>query len=219
MPVQNSVVKAIRRGVLKNPAFGMRGFPPNVRTRTVKGALRRVRGDKLLGTLRNQFGLGSKALAKHSNRMKLGTLRSKRGVNSEKDILKGLMGLLGGRDTNINGQIRAKRADTKLKNFLALFGRGKATVAGHSGEMHLGTLRTKRGVSSVKDILNGKMGFKGSRIRNTAGNVRLKRGDTYVGTLEKMYNVNFGGRSDKHLSTLRKERGLTSIKALLNSVR
>jgi hypothetical protein len=213
-----NVSKAIANAA-KKTAMGMRGFPPNVRTRNANGALRRVRGDKLLKTVRDQFSLSPKSLAGHSGNMELGTLRKMRGVDSEKDILRGIKGLLGGRSTNANGQIRGKRADTKLKNFLAQHGRGKATVAGHSGEMHLGTLQNKRGVGSVKEILGGKVGFVGGRERTASGAVRAKRGDTHVGTIEKQYNVDFGGRSDKHLSTLRKEEGVNGIKALLKKIR
>lgn len=58
-----------------------------------------------------------------------------------------------------------------------------------------------------------------SRDRNNDGRFRGKRGDTEVGTIEKMYNVDFGGRSDKHLSTLRRELGATSIEDLVKIAR
>ena len=38
-------------------------------------------------------------------------------------------------------------------------------------------------------------------------------------TLEQQYNVQFPGRNDKHLKTLRKELGENSIKGLLGKVR
>ncbi|MBM3270939.1 MAG: hypothetical protein FJZ01_25175 [Candidatus Sericytochromatia bacterium] len=62
-------------------------------------------------------------------------------------------------------------------------------------------------------------GFKGGRARNIGGAVRQKRGDTLARTLEKMYSVEFPGRNDKHLKTLRKELGANSIKDLLAKVR
>lgn len=203
----------------KLTAAGMKGFPPKFRTRNANGALRRTNGSKLLKTIRDQFNLGADSLAGHSGNMKLGTLKAKRGVNSEKSILNGLFGLKGGRDTNLNGQIRGKRADTLLKTVRENNGLAKDSLAGHSGNMKLGTLQDKRGVSSQADILSGKMGLKGGRDNNLNGAIRAKRGDTHVGTIEKQYSVDFGGRSDKHLSTLRTEKGETSIKRLLDTVR
>jgi len=53
------------------------------------------------------------------------------------------------------------------------------------------------------------------RDRNNDGQFRHKRGDTHVGTLERMYNVDFGVRSDMHVETLRRELGATSIEDLV----
>lgn len=58
-----------------------------------------------------------------------------------------------------------------------------------------------------------------SRDRNEDGRYRAKRGDTHVGTIEQQYGVDFGGRSDKHLSTLRRELGATSIADLVRIAR
>ena len=58
-----------------------------------------------------------------------------------------------------------------------------------------------------------------ARDRNNDGQYRGKRGDTHVGTIERKYNVDFGGRSDKHLSTLRRELGATSIEDLVRIAR
>ena len=96
---------------------------------------------------------------------------------------------------------------------------GADSLAGNSGQMKLGTFEAKRGVGSQADVLSGKMGLKGGRDTNLNGAIRAKRGDTHVGTIEKQYSVDFGGRSDKHLSTLRAEKGETSIKRLLGTVR
>jgi len=57
------------------------------------------------------------------------------------------------------------------------------------------------------------------RDRNDNGRYRGKRGDTHVGTIEQAYNVDFGGRSDKHLSTLRRELGASSIQDLVRIAR
>ncbi len=282
-----AISKTISKAVAKkfNAAIGMKGFPPNVRSRNLNGALRRVRGDKLIKTVRQQFQLGAESLAGHSGNMKLGTLRKMRGVTSEKavlkgvmglkggrsvnangaihgkradtllktirkeygrsaeafgghsgqmqlgtiqekrgissvsDLLKGVFGLKGGRSTNANGQIRGKRADTLLKTVREQYGRSAESFGGHSGQMQLGTIQEKRGISSVKDLLEGVMGFKGGRARTASGAVRAKRGDTLARTLEKQYSVQFPGRNDKHLATLRKELGADSIKDLLAKVR
>ncbi len=220
MGITKTVSTAIAKGAKKlNPARGMKGFPPAVRSRNLNGALRRTRGDKLIKTVRAQFGLSAESLGGHSGNMQLGTLEAKRGVTSEKSILKGIFGLKGGRDVNANGKIRAKRSDTLLGTIRKQYGRAKEAFAGHSDRMQLGTLQEKRGVSSVRDVLDGNMGLKGGRAVNHNGAIRAKRGDTHVGTIEKLYGVDFGGRSDKHLSTLRKERGVNSIKALLETLR
>lgn len=43
----------------------------------------------------------------------------------------------------------------------------------------------------------------GQRARNITGELRRKRGDTQVGTIEEQYHVDFGVRSDMKLETLR----------------
>jgi hypothetical protein len=59
-------------------------------------------------------------------------------------------------------------------------------------------------------------GMQGERSRNQNGQLRTKRGDTHVGTLEEKYNRDFNSRSDKHLDTLLKERGVKSLNDLLH---
>jgi hypothetical protein len=59
-------------------------------------------------------------------------------------------------------------------------------------------------------------GMKGSRSRNEDGELRQKRGDTHVGTIESQYGVDFGVRSDMKLDTLRERLGATSIEDLIN---
>lgn len=58
-------------------------------------------------------------------------------------------------------------------------------------------------------------GMKGPRSRNEDGELRQKRGDTHIGTIEKQYGVDFGVRSDMKLDTLRKRLGATSIDDLI----
>lgn len=59
-------------------------------------------------------------------------------------------------------------------------------------------------------------GMKGPRSRNEDGELRQKRGDTHVGTIEEQYGVDFGVRSDMKLDTLRERLGATSIDDLID---
>jgi hypothetical protein len=45
-------------------------------------------------------------------------------------------------------------------------------------------------------------GMNGNRSRDQDGEVRRKRGDTHVGTVEEQYRRDFGVRSDMRLETL-----------------
>lgn len=62
---------------------------------------------------------------------------------------------------------------------------------------------------------NDAPGMKGDRSRNEDGQLRKKREDTHVGTIEKQYGVDFDSRSDKHLGTLLKEQKAGSLSELL----
>ncbi len=62
-------------------------------------------------------------------------------------------------------------------------------------------------------------GMKGYRPRNETGELRRKRGDTHVSTIEKTYNKDFGVRSDMHLGTLLKKEKVTSLDKLLGEKR
>ena len=59
-------------------------------------------------------------------------------------------------------------------------------------------------------------GMKGPRARNDDGQLRQKRGDTFVGTIEDEYHVDFGVRRDMKLDTLRERLGTTSIEDLID---
>lgn len=59
-------------------------------------------------------------------------------------------------------------------------------------------------------------GMRGDRSRNESGELRRKRGDTHVGTIETRYDRDFGVRSDMHLDTLLKEKGVESLNDLIN---
>lgn len=216
MGIERAAANVGKEALLRwSEATGMRGFPPNMRTRNADGALRHTRGDKLLATVREQFQLSKEALAGHSDRMHLSSLRKLRGVDSEKDVLKGTMGLKGGRDVNLDGTIRGKRADTHIGTIEAKYGR----IGNHRSDMHLGTLQKKHGVTSQNSILQGEYGLRGGRDINADGTIRAKRGDTHVGTIEKQYHVDFGVRSDMHLSTLKKRLGAESMSDAVRKVR
>lgn len=59
-------------------------------------------------------------------------------------------------------------------------------------------------------------GMKGPRSRNEDGELRQKRGDTHVGTIEEQYGIDFGVRSDMKLETLRERLGAVSIEDLID---
>lgn len=54
-----------------------------------------------------------------------------------------------------------------------------------------------------------------NRSRDEDGEIRQKRGDTHMGTLEKEYGVTFGVRADMELQTFRDRFNVTSIKEVL----
>jgi hypothetical protein len=60
-------------------------------------------------------------------------------------------------------------------------------------------------------------GMRGYRSRNEDGELRQKRGDTHVGTIEKKYGRDFDVRSDIHLSTLLERESVASLNDLINS--
>ena len=59
-------------------------------------------------------------------------------------------------------------------------------------------------------------GMRGYRSRNKDGQLRQKRGDTHIGSIEKKHGVNFGVRSDMHLNTLLERENVNSLDQLLN---
>jgi hypothetical protein len=59
--------------------------------------------------------------------------------------------------------------------------------------------------------------MRGYRSRNEDGELRQKRGDTHVGTIEKQYGRDFDVRSDTHLSTLLERERVASLNDLINS--
>jgi hypothetical protein len=59
-------------------------------------------------------------------------------------------------------------------------------------------------------------GMRGERSRNLDGELRQKRSDTHIETIEKIYGVDFGVRSDMHLGTLLEEKNVESLNDLIN---
>ncbi len=58
-------------------------------------------------------------------------------------------------------------------------------------------------------------GMKGDRSRDQNGELRRKRSDTHVGSIEQEYGVDLGRRSDMHLGTLLEQEGVDSLDQLL----
>ena len=58
-------------------------------------------------------------------------------------------------------------------------------------------------------------GMRGYRSRNVDGELRRKRSDTHVSTIENKYDVDFGVRSDMHLGTLLEKQNVGSLDQLL----
>lgn len=61
-------------------------------------------------------------------------------------------------------------------------------------------------------------GMRGIRSRNQDGQLRDKRDDTHIGTIEKKYDRDFGVRSDKQLGNFLREKGLTPSMTLLRAI-
>lgn len=64
---------------------------------------------------------------------------------------------------------------------------------------------------------NDAPGMKGDRSRNQNGQLRDKRNDTHMGTIEEKYNRDFGVRSDKELGNFLKENNIASLNDLIQS--
>lgn len=67
----------------------------------------------------------------------------------------------------------------------------------------------------MKNCKNDAPGMKGCRSRNQDGQLRDKRDDTHMGTVEKQYNRDFGVRSDMHLGNFLKGKGVDSLNDLI----
>ncbi len=65
-------------------------------------------------------------------------------------------------------------------------------------------------------IKNDAPGMKGPRSRNQDGQLRQKRSDTHVGTVEKIYDIDLGVRSDMHIGNYLKMNNINSLNDLIN---
>lgn len=63
---------------------------------------------------------------------------------------------------------------------------------------------------------NDAPGMRGDRIRNDDGQLRQKRSDTHIGTIEKKYDIDLGVRSDMHLGTYLEKNNIASLNDLIN---
>jgi hypothetical protein len=59
-------------------------------------------------------------------------------------------------------------------------------------------------------------GMKGQRGRNEDGQLRQKRSDTHIGTIEKQYGIDLGVRSDMNLGTYLEQHNISSLNDLIN---
>jgi len=59
-------------------------------------------------------------------------------------------------------------------------------------------------------------GMRGYRSRNKDGQLRDKRDDTLISTIEKQYDIDLGVRGDMHLGTYLKKNGIKSLNDLIN---
>jgi hypothetical protein len=64
-------------------------------------------------------------------------------------------------------------------------------------------------------MANDALGMKGYRSRNQNGQLRDKRDDTHLGTIEKQYDVDLGARSDMHLGEYLKQNKIKSLNDLI----
>ncbi|MCA6364816.1 MAG: hypothetical protein IM638_17415 [Bacteroidetes bacterium] len=57
--------------------------------------------------------------------------------------------------------------------------------------------------------------MKGNRSRNQNGQLRDKRDDVHIGTIEQQYGRNFNVRSDMHLKTFLEKNNIKSLSKLI----
>lgn len=58
-------------------------------------------------------------------------------------------------------------------------------------------------------------GMRGPRSRNEDGELRKKRDDTHIGTIEEAYSIDLGVRDDMQLGTYLEQNNIKSLDDLL----
>ena len=58
-------------------------------------------------------------------------------------------------------------------------------------------------------------GMKGDRTRNENGQLRDKRDDTHMASIEKQYGRDFNVRADMHLGNFLEKKGIKSLNDLI----
>lgn len=91
-----------------------------------------------------------------------------------------------------------------------------ATANGKARNKSAGQRAAKAADGAIARAGKASSGMRGDRSRLKDGRLRPKRSDTKVGSIEEKYNMNFGVRSDTHLSTLLAQRGVESLSELLS---
>ncbi len=66
-------------------------------------------------------------------------------------------------------------------------------------------------------VMHDDPGMTGQRSRNQDGQLRQKRSDTHVGTIEDERGVDLGYRRDAHLGTVLEKEGVDSLDQLLRN--
>lgn len=66
-------------------------------------------------------------------------------------------------------------------------------------------------------IKNDAPGMKGQRSRNEDGELRHKRSDTHIGTIEKQYGIDLGVRSDMQLGTYLERQNIASLNDIIHN--
>lgn len=68
-------------------------------------------------------------------------------------------------------------------------------------------------------VLHDDPRMQGERSRTDKGTLRRKRSDTHAGTIEDLYHIDLGVRSDKQLGKVLKDEGVSSLTELLEKKR
>ena len=95
--------------------------------------------------------------------------------------------------------------------------RGVLASAGDAN-IRLSMVQSRKG-AAMTNSQGSASGMRGDRTRDENGQLREKRGDTLVRTIEAEYGVDLGVRGDMRLDTYRERTGLTSIKEIVEQGR